>query len=323
MNPLENAVPFRGPHRRDATPISVVPPASGVRRTVIYDNGRTIIRHVRNRKRTRNVLVITFAEMLVNDPEKPGFAQDFLLKNGYDVIAVQKNSESWYQDLNPDHFRRAIMRVSQSYDGLVCYGISMGAFAALYFGGYVNASIIAISPLCSIHPLYPALGAHEHRRNVLATQVDFQDIPKTTGRVCVIYDPLSPSDRLYIRNEVMPAFPGAQYFLAPGSGHPSSACLNAMGLLRPTVLDFLEGEDISGFRSNAREKRAGCALYFSHMADHCLRRKRPDLALSMVTKALELSPDSEPLQEKIHKILAKTGSTSRRLSAGLRAKEQR
>merc|ERR1712192_20010 len=114
------------------------------------------MRHLRNANRQSDRLVVTFAEMMMNDPSKPGFAQDFLIKNGYDVVTVQKRSETWYQDLSVDYFRRVILRISGEYSGICCYGISMGAFASLYFGGSIDASIIAISPLCSIHPLYPS-----------------------------------------------------------------------------------------------------------------------------------------------------------------------
>lgn len=283
--------------------VNSVKPSFGYARETIFDNGRTVMRHLRNKARRTDTLVITFAEMMMNDPSKPGFAQDFLIKNGFDVITVQKMSESWYQDLKISHFQRAVSRLSPGYSNLCCYGISMGAFASLYFGGSVDASIIAISPLCSIHPLYPKLGAHDHRKTVLATQVDLGETITGQGSTLILYDPLSRSDRLYIENEVRPSFPRACYVLAPGTGHPSSASLKEMGLLQRTVLETIESGPSNKLRCEIRRSRPTSPSYLIRMAEYSLRRRRAAQATKLVKKAKKTAPHSEQVMERCENIL--------------------
>lgn len=62
----------------------------------LFSNGRTFIRHVWTPGRPQATVVVTFAEMHMNDPDKPGFSEEFLSRNGYDMVVVQKNAESWY-----------------------------------------------------------------------------------------------------------------------------------------------------------------------------------------------------------------------------------
>lgn len=275
---------------------------SGYTRETIFDNGRTVMRHLRNKARCKDTLVITFAEMMMNDPSKPGFAQDFLIKNGFDVITVQKTSESWYQDLKVSHFQRAVSRASQGYSNLCCYGISMGAFASLYFGGSVDASLIAISPLCSIHPLYPKLGAPEHRKTVLATQVDLGEVIIGRGSALIVYDPLSRSDQLYIKEEVRPAFPHACYVVAPGTGHPSSASLKEMGLLQRTILETIEAGPSKEMRKEIRQSREKSPSYLVRMAEYSMRSGHAERAIQLVAHARETAPQDERVMERCESI---------------------
>lgn len=295
---------------------SINPNTSYIRET-IFDNGRTVMRHLRNKARRQDTLVITFAEMMVNDPSKPGFAQDFLIKNGFDVVTVQKRSESWYQDLKISHFQRALSHASPDYSNLCCYGISMGAFASLYFGGSVDASIIAISPLCSIHPLYPKLGAHDHRKTVLATQVDLGETIIGTGPALIVYDPLSRSDQLYINAEVRPAFPRACYVLAPGTGHPSSASLKEMGLLQRTVLEAIGAGPSNQMRTAIRQSRASSPSYLVKMAEYSMRSGRVEQAMQLVEKARKAAPQNERAIERCDNLLRQIEAKAANKTASL------
>lgn len=272
-----------------------------VKRTTLYDNGRTVIRHVVNPNRAKDTLVVTFAEMMRNDPSKPGFGQEFLLRHAVDVVTVQKRHESWYQDLKVDHFRKAIAKVRASYDRVVCYGISMGAFASLYFGGSIGASIMAISPLCSIHPLYPELGHNEYRKKVEATQCDLSEAPKSDRPVCIVYDPLQPFDSIYIRSEVKPAFPNASFYIAPGSGHPSSFCLNNMRILGKLVLGFVDNDATFNIAAAMRPLRATSHVYLETMADRCSKKMRFNTAVHLYSRAIRLAPERSILVEKRQK----------------------
>ncbi|KRE18026.1 hypothetical protein ASE63_02235 [Bosea sp. Root381] len=257
----------------------------------LLDNGQTVIRHLRNPARTRDTLVVTFAEMLMNDPSAAGFGEKFFLKAGYDLVIVQKRSESWYQDLKVAEFRDSVSGIAAQYRDVACYGISMGAFAALYFGGSIDASILALSPLCSIHPRFPQLGAQEYRAQLTATQCDLADAPKSEKPVFIVFDPRVHLDALYMREEIIPAFPDATIALAPGAGHPVSRCLNGMGLLGPLVLDFVQDRRTPNIAAALRPKRANSPFWLANLADRCARRSRFDTALSLCDKAIGLASD--------------------------------
>ena len=260
-------------------------------RVTLLDNGQTIIRHLRNPGRKSDTLVVTFAEMLMNDPSKAGFGEQFLLKAGYDLVIVQKRSESWYQDLKVEDFAGAVSGIAAQYRDVTCYGISMGAFAALYFGGSIDASILALSPLCSIHPRYPQLGGQEYRKHVIATQCDLAGVPKSRQPVFIVFDPRLHLDALYMRAEVMPAFPDATIAIAPGAGHPVSRCLNGTGLLGPLVLGFLQDRRTPDIAAALRPHRASSAFWLANLADRCTRRARFSTAMSLYEKAIDLASD--------------------------------
>lgn len=274
-------------------------------RATLLDNGQTVIRHLRNPGRKSDTLVVTFAEMLMNDPSQPGFGEQFLLKAGYDLVIVQKRSENWYQDLKVTDFHSAVSGIAAGYGDVVCYGISMGAFAALYFGGAINASILALSPLCSIHPRYPQLGGQDYRKHVVATQCDLADAPKSQQPVFVIFDPRLRVDTLYMRAEVIPAFPNATIALAPGAGHPVGRCLNSMGLLRPLVLDFIQDRRTPDIAAALRPHRANSAIWLTNLGERCARRKRFSTALSLYEKALSMTSDPAPIIAKREALLKK------------------
>lgn len=278
-------------------------------RVTLLDNGQTVIRHLRNPGRKSDTLVVTFAEMLMNDPSKPGFGEHFLLKAGYDIVLVQKRSENWYQDLKVEDFANAVSGVAAGYDSTVCYGLSMGAFAALYFGGAIDASILALSPLCSIHPRYPQLGGHEFRKQVIATQCDLADAPKSRQPVFIVFDPRIRQDALYMRAEVVPAFPDATIAVAPGAGHPVGRCLNGMGLLSPLVLGFIHDRQMPDVAAAMRPHRASSAIWLANLGDRCARRKRFATALSLYDKAIGLAPDPAPIIAKRDSTLAKAGAS--------------
>lgn len=264
----------------------------------IMDNNQTIMRHIRNPKRTSDKLVITFDEMMANDPSKPGFGESFLLKAGYDLIVVQKRSDIWYQDLGVADFSEAVSRVSAGYSDLVCYGVSMGAFAGLYFGGAVNAAILALAPLCSIDPRYPDLRPPKPLDQVPATQYDLADAPKSDKPVFIISDPLMRRDSLYMRKEVLPAFPKAMVALAPGIGHPGAVPLNNMGLLQPLVLKFIKQGEVSNVAADMRTVRGKSWVWLMSIGEQCVWRKRFTMACRLFDKAIGLAPDPAPVIAK-------------------------
>lgn len=288
---------------------------TAINRVTLLDNGQTVIRYIRNPRRTSDKLVVTFAEMLVNDLSKPGFGEGFLMKAGYDLIIVQKRSDIWYQDLGLEDFSKAVSSISAGYSKVVCYGASMGAFAALYFGGSVNAAILAVAPLCSIDPRYPEFRVPGHinrvTKHVVATQYDLADAPKADGPVFIVSDPLMKLDALYMRREVLPAFPNATVALAPGAGHPGTVPLNNMGILQPLVLKFIEHGHTSNVAAEMRAVRARSWVWLMSFAEQCVWRRRFTAASWLFSRAIGVAPDPAPVIAKRDALMGQATTTAR------------
>lgn len=262
----------------------------------LFANGRTFIRHVWTPGKPQAAVVVTFAEMHMNDPDKPGFSEEFLSRNGYDMVVVQKNAETWYQDLSLEAFRQAVAPVTRHYDRCASYGVSMGAYAALYFSGAVGARALAISPLVSIHPRHPSLGHRSFRESVPFEHCGFGDVPRTADGTMIIYDPRIKADTLYVTTEIAPHFPACQIMPAPFLGHPCSHALQEMKALRSLVFDFLEARPIA-FRTLVRAGRRASPAYFRNIVRHLIRRRRFALADRLLAEAQLLHPAAPAIEE--------------------------
>lgn len=82
-----------------------------------------------------------------------GFGTGWCLGKGWDTIYVAQRAETQYQDLPLEAFVGAVAEVIEGRD-VVCYGSSLGAYAALYYGGSIDARIIAAAPML---PAWPPL----------------------------------------------------------------------------------------------------------------------------------------------------------------------
>lgn len=79
-------------------------------------------------------LVITFGgQPSKRTPE--GFGTGFCLANDWDTIYVAQRAGTQYQGLDASTFRDAVAPVADGRD-TVCYGSSLGGYAALFWRGY-------------------------------------------------------------------------------------------------------------------------------------------------------------------------------------------
>ena len=249
-------------------------------RDEIFDNGQTVIRAIRGGTTARRSVVVTFAEMHANDVQKDGFAQNLLLRNGHDVVTVQKRGENWYQDLSLEAFREVVQPVTGAYERVACYGASMGAYAAIYFGGAIGAAILALSPLNSIDPRYPQMQNTPLRRSVGFAHRRIGEVPRSDAPCLIAYDPLDAWDRLYVEGEILPHFPAASILQTPFLGHPCTHALQQMGLLKGLVLEFLDSGRFSPPRiaADIRRNRKNSPAYINNLANFLQRRSRRRLA---------------------------------------------
>jgi hypothetical protein len=289
--------------------------------TLLLDNGHSLIRHHRAPQGAGGVLAVTFAEMFLNDPDKPGFGQEFLLKSGFDVVTVQKRKELWYQDLPVETFRAAVAPVARDYARVVTYGVSMGGFAALLFAGSLDACALALSPRVSILPHLPPTEAAPRRGTVPLLHIHLKDAPRGRGTMLVIYDPWTRLDQFYLDQEVLPAFPEARIVPVPWAGHPVSRALGEMGLLPSLVRGFV-AHGVVPARHFERPHRARSAVYLANLGGHCGRHGHPALGLRLFDRAIALAePWARPrLEERRAALAARRGRRPR--GGGLQVAEQ-
>src|SRR5699024_9857742 len=103
---------------------------------------------------------------------------------GWDHIFVAQAEMTQYQQLSIEEFHESISSIAAAYD-VFAYGSSLGAYAALYFGGSVNARIIAAAPKNSAHPLvlqkrFAELGFH-HR--------ELTEVQRADHAPLILFDP--------------------------------------------------------------------------------------------------------------------------------------
>ncbi|TCZ53601.1 hypothetical protein [Roseicella aquatilis] len=263
-------------------------------RRVLFDNGQTVIRHAPAGTRSSGTLVVTFTGMFENDPSQPGCAEILLHRQGHDLICVQKRSESWFQDLDVEDFRQAVAPLLGRYDDVACYGLSMGAFAALYYGGAIDAAILAVSPLVSIHPRFPQMGLRELRKAVTIRHVDLREVPKSRKPCLILYDPQDEPDELYMTHEVIPAFPEARILRLRYTAHPCAQALHEMGVYRSLMFGFLEDRTMPGARALLRPHRGRSGRYLQRLARGCAKRGHRAWALALYDRALAVTqrPDT-------------------------------
>lgn len=176
----------------------------------------------------RGPLVITFGGQ-PSGPGDAGFGTGWALQHGWDTIHVAQRHASQYQGLDHEDFAAAILPASSGRD-LVCYGSSLGGYAALYYAGAVGARVLAASPM---FPAWPPLerthDAIPIRHRPLA------DLPATPHSPIVLYDPMVPGDAAMVERMVRPVYPAGRYATLPFAGHTTLQALSRTGMLKPFV----------------------------------------------------------------------------------------
>lgn len=142
------------------------------------------------------------------------FGQSYILKNRWNLIAVYQDNNSQYQSLDIDTFYSCVNPLITNSKVFV-YGSSLGGYCALYFGGCINATIIAASPKNSAHPsirksVFSELN-FEHK--------DFSEIPTSNRSVYIVYDSKISVDKKFIYNQVVKAYPKSEILALPKSTH--------------------------------------------------------------------------------------------------------
>lgn len=189
-----------------------------------------------------NKCIITFGE-IDSTLEEVGFGSKLILSEGFDHIYVAQRRQTQYQFLSADKFSSIIKNIIKDKE-IYTYGSSLGAYCAIYYGGVINANILAFSPRIPAHPIIDKLtgnrfGNRGFRHN------EITDEKKTNNKVYILYDKNNYIDRYYTDIYLKSAYPVATYFHVENAGHYTARALLLSGELKKVALNFFNNKEIS------------------------------------------------------------------------------
>lgn len=211
-------------------------------------------------------LVVTFAPKSDNFRNE-GFGTRFALSRGHDTIYVAQTRFAWHQGIGHEELAAQVLPVAAGRE-IVAYGNSAGAYAALYFGGALNARILAVAPRNDIHPLITV--SQSATRDRFVHHADLTALPVSAHAPIVIFDPHQGKDSRLVYRWAVPAYPEAVLHPVFGAGHNVIGCLQGKRMLGHIVQSVFRGEcpgEISVWEPGS---------HHWHVTEGYLARKRGD-----------------------------------------------
>ena len=147
-----------------------------------------------------NVTFITFNGARSTKQDIP-FGFNFVLENGWNLINVAQDNNTQYQGLPLDDFYNNVYPLIFNKK-VFSYGSSLGGYCALYYGGIVDATIIAASPRNSAHPLI----ADEEWDSVVFNHLPMSEVKLSSNPVFVVYDSSISKDSEFIKKVFLPYY---------------------------------------------------------------------------------------------------------------------
>ena len=202
-------------------------------RIIAEDDGYMITYH-KNEENASDKVVLSFG----GAPSKKtqmGFGSRFILSMGYDHIFVAQEELSQYQKLSLEEFTESVSPVLDGKN-VYTYGSSLGAYAAIYYGGSIDAHIIASAPKNS---------AHSSMKTRQFQDLDFMhkelsEVPKSSKRPLILHDPYRKIETDYINNHVLPVYPDSRVMEFPFAGHEVLRTLKESGVLKEFIATYIE-----------------------------------------------------------------------------------
>ncbi|SFM27076.1 GDSL-like Lipase/Acylhydrolase [Gracilibacillus orientalis] len=202
-----------------------------------------------NEEKPSNKCVIAFGEIDSN-MEEVGFGQKLVLELGYDYIYVSQRRRTQYQLLDHHTFYQHVKEIIAGKE-VYTYGSSLGAYCAIYYGSFINANILSMSPRIPAHPVIDKLMGSRYKNNGFKHN-ELDQVPQTTGRISIFYDDDNEIDSYYINYFVKDLYPNAEYFHIKYAGHYTARALLLSDELKKTARDFFANQPIE-FKLNQEE----------------------------------------------------------------------
>jgi len=180
-----------------------------------------------------DITVITFGYWGSGLSQK-GFGTDFCLKNGFNNIYVCCKGPQRFQYLSLEMFTGAIENAIKDKE-VITYGLSLGGYAAIYYGGPINARIVAFSPRNLSHPV-----TRKIKQTFTHTQI--YKNPITDKTPIVILDPFDSTDFTFLKKAISPAYEKMHIIHIDNAGHSCFGAIKNSGKLKPFLLNLFAGK---------------------------------------------------------------------------------
>ncbi len=218
-----------------------------------------------------------------------GYATDFLVQHGFDVIAVKSAKNLWYQNLSLDmlaSINEYVQRLGINYQKRVAYGSSMGGYASIQFSGKLECDVVlAISPQFEIDAAYDLRWAFAAKDIVIVHRIEANAL-STKCKYFVVFDPAT-MDELHVKRLRDLLDPTQLTELeTPFSGHPSANYLAETGLIQEVALSILKHESTANLDIGARRHHS--KTYFYELSKSLLGESNCADALAAIDSAIEM-----------------------------------
>lgn len=245
-------------------------------------------------------LIVTFQPRTIPGQQEEEFAEQFLFDRGYSAVHILASRNHWYQTREMEPVLASIKQLATGFPGVITYGSSMGAHAALLFAERLGATAMALSPLYSTNP--EVVPFEKRYLRDLPYIADFCYPPEMMHGVRghALYDPMSLDRR---HGTLISARTDLQMIAMPFSGHPTGPYLVETGQLSTLFLQAFANHPMRA-ADRAREHRAKSPTYWRMMSIIARRHRRPLLALRAARRAVRLSPDDPRCNEVLNAALA-------------------
>ncbi|MDO6451791.1 sugar-transfer associated ATP-grasp domain-containing protein [Oceanobacillus profundus] len=185
--------------------------------------------------------IITFGE-IDSKLDETGFASKLVMSEGYDHIYVAQKIHTQYQFLSDKNFFNIIKNIITNKE-VFTYGSSLGAYCALYYGGVINANILALSPRIPAHPVINKLMGGIFKNKGFQHK-ELTNLKVSNKEVNIFYDKYNYIDNYYVNIFIKQAYPNANYYHISNAGHYTARALLLSGELKNVAKFFFENKEL-------------------------------------------------------------------------------
>lgn len=247
--------------------------------------------------RDPGILLITFGSVSSGITTR-GWGTGFSEKHGYDHIYVAQRNGSQYQDLPLKDFQEAVAPYAARYSRVITYGASLGGYCAIYYGGCIDAQVIAISPHNSAHPLIRR-GGFAHlpfaHQEIVAT-------PRSSKTPVIVYDPTLPDDQAFIDYLIRPAYPQLRLACYPHGGHALLDTMREDGVLADFIVPLIEDDELR----QVPLRQNGSRIWHAEYGRDLLQHGRYEEAEPHLRESIRLGLNKHAARSLV-KVYARTG----------------